>query len=363
MRLTVFAVMLLASTTMAFAQGNAPFVPVNPADTAPASALDDMPSKTISNGLVSAKVFLPDPFGFYRSTRFDHAGMITHITYKGQDYGRYWFVKTSPDVKNFTYDQDGLVAHPSDVAAGPVEEFAQNGFDEAGPCRETAKGKECGRFLKIGVGILKRDNDTYDRFHTYPIVNPGKRTTTATKSSIRFTQMIAGDPSGYGYSYTKTVRLTPGKAQLVIEDRLKNTGKKAIDTTVYNHHFMTLSPGEEAVQLEAPFALAHARPMPADVVKFDGNRMTYLRGITGQEQVASDLTGFTNAVADNDFKVTNTKTGYGVRLRASMPVTRLLWWSVPSTMGIEPYMDVKLKPGEEKVWTHTLDYYGPGDAK
>jgi hypothetical protein len=26
-------------------------------------------------------------------------------------------------------------------------------------------------------------------------------------------------------------------------------------------------------------------------------------------------------------------------------------------------MDVKLKPGEEKVWTHTLDYYGPGDGK
>ena len=169
-----------------------------------------------------------------------------------------------------------------------------------------------------------------------PIVNPGKRTTTATKSSIRFTQVIAGDPSGYGYSYTKTVQLTPGKAQLVIEDRLKNTGKKPIDTTVYNHHFMTLSPGEEAVQLETPFAMAHARPMPADVIKFDGNRMTYLRGITGQEQVASELTGFTNAVADNDFKVTNTKTGYGVRLRASMPVTRLCGGRCPPPWASSP---------------------------
>jgi hypothetical protein len=91
--------------------------------------------------------------------------------------------------------------------------------------------------------------------------------------------------------------------------------------------------------------------------------MTYPRGLTGQEQVASDLTGFTNAVSDNDFRVTNTKTGYGVRIRASLPVTRLLWWSVPSTMGIEPYMDVKLKPGEEKRWSHTMDYYGPGESK
>jgi hypothetical protein len=347
-------VLLAGAATAALAQGNAPFMPVNPNDTSPASALDSMPSKTISNGIVSAKVYLPVPFGFYRSTRFDHAGMITHITYKGQDFGRYWFVKTSPDVKNFTYDNDGLVAHPSDVAAGPVEEFGENGFDVAGPN---------GRFLKIGVGILKRDNDKYDRFHTYRILTEGKRTTTVTKNSIRFDQTVTDPATGYGYVFTKTVVLVPGKAELKIEDHLKNTGKKPIDTTVYDHHFMTLSPGEDGVELQAPFTLAHARPMPADVVKFDGARMTYLRGLTGEEQVASDLTGFTNAVADNDFKITATKTGYGVRIRADKPVTRLLWWSVPSTMGIEPYMDIKLKPGEETRWTHTMDYYGPGDSK
>ena len=126
---------------------------------------------------------------------------------------------------------------------------------------------------------------------------------------------------------------------------------------------VVLSPGEDGVELQAPFKLTNARPMPADVVKFDGDRMTYLRGLTGEEQVASDLTGFTNAVADNDFKVTATKTGYGVRIRADRPVTRLLWWSVPSTMGIEPYMDVKVAPGEGTHWTHTLDYYGPDDSK
>ena len=97
----------------------------------------------------------------------------------------------------------------------------------------------------------------------------------------------------------------PASRSLVIEDRLKNTGKKPIDTTVYNHHFMTLSPGEDGVELQAPFTLAQTRPMPADVVKFDGDRMTYLRGLTGQEQVAGDLTGFTNAVSDNDFRITD----------------------------------------------------------
>jgi len=354
-----FVAILLASTTvagmtLAWAQGNAPFLPVDPRATSPANALDNFPHKMIDNGIVSAKVYVPDTFGFYRATRFDHAGMVTHITYKGQDYGRYWFVKTSPVVRNFSYDADGLVANNNNIAAGPVEEFGENGFDAAGLG---------GRFLKIGVGILQRDNDKYDRFHTYRILNQGKRTTKATNTSVRFDQVISGDPSGYGYSYTKTVRLVPGKPTLIIEDRLKNTGSKPIDTTVYNHHFTTLSPGNEAIELVAPFKLANVRPMPEDVIKFDGARMTYLRGLTGQEQVASDLTGFTNAVSDNDFRITNTKSGYGVRIRADMPVSRLLWWSVPSTMSIEPYMDVKLKPGEEKRWSHTMDYYGPGDSK
>jgi hypothetical protein len=354
MKKLAIAAALLATTTFAFAQGNAPFIPPNEADTSPATALDNMPSKTLTNGLVSAKVYLPVPFGFYRATRFDHAGMITHITYKGHDYGQYWFVKTSPDVKNFTYDKDGLVANSNNFAAGPVEEFGENGFDAADPG---------GRFLKIGVGILKRDTDKYDRFHTYPILTEGKRTTTVTRNSIRFDQTVTDPATGYGYVYSKTVVLVPGKAEIKIEDHLRNTGKKPIDTSVYDHHFMTLSPGEDGVELQAPFTLAHARPMPADVVKFDGARMTYLRGLTGEEQVASDLTGFTNAVADNDFKITATKTGYGIRIRADKPVSRLLWWSVPSTMGIEPYMDIKLAPGEQTSWTHTLDYYGPGDSK
>jgi hypothetical protein len=352
MRHTFAALLLLASGGAALAQGNAPFVPPPANSTTPASAWDNMPSKTISNGIVSAKVYLPVPFGFYRATRFDHAGMITHVTYKGQDYGKYWFVKTSPNVQNFTYDHDGLVANNNNVAAGPVEEFGENGFDAGGPG---------GRFLKIGVGILKRDTGKYDRFHTYPILNDGTRSTTATRNSIRFTQVVADAPSGYGYRFSKTVTMVPGKPRMTITDVLTNTGAKAIDTTVYNHHFMTLSPGNDAIELAAPFTLAHARPMPADVAKFDGAKMTYLRALTGEEQVASDLTGFGTAVSDNDFRVTNTKTGYGVRLRADLPVTRLLWWSVPSTLGIEPYMDIKLKPGETKRWTHTFDYYGPGD--
>jgi len=87
MRKITIATLLLAALAyapFAYGQGNAPFMPVDPRATSPASALDNFPNKVIDNGLVSAKVYLPDPFGFYRATRFDHAGMVTHITYKAR---------------------------------------------------------------------------------------------------------------------------------------------------------------------------------------------------------------------------------------------------------------------------------------
>ena len=64
MKYASIAALFLASTALAWSQGREPFVPVNPADTSPASALDNMPNKVIDNGIVSAKVYLPDEFGF-----------------------------------------------------------------------------------------------------------------------------------------------------------------------------------------------------------------------------------------------------------------------------------------------------------
>ena len=132
----------------------------------PASTLDNLPHHDISNGIVSAKVYLPGDGGFYRGTRFDRAGVVAHATYKGNDYGQYWFSSYSPLVHDFAWRDHQVTVSTASGAAGPAEEFTQIGFDEAG---------QGGKFLKVGVGILKRDTATYDFVHTYPVVNEGKR--------------------------------------------------------------------------------------------------------------------------------------------------------------------------------------------
>src|SRR3982750_4492644 len=53
------------------------------------------PSVQISNGAITATVYLPDAeAGFYRGTRFDWAGVIGALEYRGHTFYAPWFTKT-----------------------------------------------------------------------------------------------------------------------------------------------------------------------------------------------------------------------------------------------------------------------------
>ena len=337
-------------TGSVMAQNSQPPAPA--ASIIPASVLDSLPHRELSNGIVSAKAYIPGPGGFYRGTRFDRAGVVAQATYKGHNFGEYWFSSYSPHVRDFVWRDGQVTVHPASAAPGPVEEFAAVGFDDAGMD---------GRFLKIGVGILQRDTKTYDYVHNYPVLNEGKRDFSATKTSARYTQNISGDASGYGYSYVKTVRLVPGKPQMLIEHVLTNTGKKAIDTKVYCHNFLTLGTGNENVAITAPFDIKPGKPFAADAAAVDGKTFRYLRAVKENESVTSPITGFGDKVSDYDFKVVNTKTGFGQRIRADQPLAQINFWSIRTDVSWEPYIAISLKPGETKRWTYTYDYFGPNE--
>src|ERR1700679_2585939 len=165
MRRAALAALLLASTCQ-MAGAAAPTTA-----TLPASALEDFPHVAISKGLITAQVYPPGKRELYQGTRFDHAGVVFHVTYKGQEYSNYWydhFVVDPHDPNKYGAGTQSACC----ATSGPVEEFAPVGFDEAAPG---------GRFLKPGVGIVQRAIDKYDQFPTLPVLNAGTRTFKATK--------------------------------------------------------------------------------------------------------------------------------------------------------------------------------------
>ena len=135
-------------------------------------------------------------------------------------------------VHDFQYEGAEIVASTCSGITGPVEEFQTNhsalGFDEA---------KVGGTFIKIGVGVLRKDSAEYDYFKQYEIVDPGKWRVETHGDSVEFTQELTDPATGYGYIYRKTVRLVAGKPEMVLEHSLKNTGRRAIHTQCLQPQF------------------------------------------------------------------------------------------------------------------------------
>ena len=107
-----------------------------------------------------------------------------------------------------------------------------------------------------------------------------------------------------------------------------------------------------------------AETAAAPQITFDdlGLSEATLRAVKEGESVTSPISGFGTQVSDYDFKVTNTKTGFGQRIRADQPLSRINFWSIRTNVSWEPYIAISLKPGETKKWTYTYDYFGPGEG-
>jgi hypothetical protein len=300
------------------------------------------PQALISNGLVTAVVYLPDANrGYYRGSRFDWSGVVGCLGYKGHTYFGVWFPHYDP------------LLH--DSITGPVEEF-RSGDGDSAPFYDQAKPGEL--FVKPGVGVLRRVDSEPFKFSTrYPIVDGGRWTVHAGRSAVSFRQKLKS-PIGVAYVYTKTLRLDPHAPVLVIEHSLRNTGTRAIDTEAYEHNFFMIdgSPTGPEMTVRFPFTPAAERPL-GNGAHIDGKQIVYQRELATGESASSGLTGYSQNVSDYDLFVENSKTGVGVEQSSDTPIARMNFWSIRTTICPEAYVHLKIAPGETAHWTIRYRFY------
>lgn len=296
------------------------------------------PQAEISNSRIRATLYLPDAqSGYYRGTRFDWSGVVSSLEWHGHNYFGQWFEKYDPKLH--------------DAIAGPVEEFLTNnaglGYDEAKPGD---------RFVRIGVGAVRKPEEpAYRRFATYDIVDPGKWTVNTGSDWIEFVHELH-DTAGYAYVYRKKLRLA--RDTLVLEHRLRNTGRKTIATSVYDHNFFTLDgqPTGPDFVVRFPFE-PHAAAALNGLAETRGKEIVFLREFVRPQTMFSELTGFGTSARDYDIRIENRKTGAGVHVTGDRPLSKLLFWSAAATVCPEPYIDLTIEPGKESSWRIAYEFY------
>ena len=288
------------------------------------------PQAEISNGIIHARLYLPDTVnGYYRSTRFDWSGVMSSLEYKGHSYFGQWFPKYSPTIH--------------DAIMGPVESFGPIGYGTGDV------------FTMIGVGVLGRpDSAAYSSFRYYPIRDAGRWEVRRSAASVEFRHVLTG------YVYTKVVSLEKGRPEMVITHTLRNTGRSALVTDVFDHNFFvtdsqSIAPG---IVLKFPFPLTaeQARGL-GDLAAIEGDSIRILRSLGDRESVYAVLHGYGNTAADYDIRLENHLTGAAVRIRGDRPFSKLVYWGSVKTLCPEPYIHVSVAPGESYSWTLRYAFY------
>ena len=307
-------------------------------------AAPQFPQAELSNSSIRATLYLPDPQqGYYRGTRFDWSGAILSLKWNGHEYFGPWFERHDPKIH--------------DAITGPVEEFLTG---DAGLGYAESKPGES--FVRIGVGAVRKPEEpAYRRFETYEIVEPGKWTIKKSTSSIEFVHEL-GDTAGYAYVYRKTLRLI--KDSLVLEHRLRNTGRKPIATSVYNHNFFTLDrqPTGPDIVVRFPFDPRAARALNG-LAEVRGQELVFLKEFVKGQTVFTEVEGFGATAKDYDLRIENRRSGAGVRITGDRPLSKLLFWSAGLTVCPEPYIDASVEPGKESSWRITYQFYQAASVK
>ena len=298
------------------------------------------PSAHITNGAVSVDLYIPDPVkGSYRATRFDWSGIIRRLTYEGHEFFGQWYEVHDPLIH--------------DAITGPV-----NIFQNAGSAIGYMDAKSGGTFLRIGVGhVEKPEEAAYRETNTYKVIDSGTWRIDQKPASIRFTQELA-PRAGYGYVYSKTIFLSPGKPEMVISQVLENTGSKPIDTNVFNHGFFQIDaePAGPGLIWTFPFQPRTTQDWNG-MAEIRGEQIAYPRELKPGERVLGLLEGYGGSAEDHRFTLENVKTGAGVRVAGDHPIAKMTFWSRRMAYSPEASIQLHIAPGKSDKWETRYEFY------
>ncbi|MBD1261404.1 hypothetical protein HZY62_12440 [Maribacter polysiphoniae] len=271
----------------------------------------------------------------YAGSRFDWSGKITRVIFEGCPI---------TTVERTDYE-DG-----THLGKGLYNEF---GIDSALGFEDAEIG---GWFHKIGVGLLKKEDQEY-LFHKAYQTQPArfKVSTTPFDITIRCTSEMVN-----GFAYVLNKKITIGESGWVIDYTLHNVGQKAIHTDEYVHNFMAVNNESMGCGYVLEF------PFPLQPERFGETLNTEQQVIMGSNEIGfggtpNDQFFFSNLSGGEDVNATwelhQHEHKIGICERGGFKTNKINLWGWKHVVSPELFYPIAIQPGKTTKWSRNYTVF------
>ncbi|MEL6823230.1 MAG: hypothetical protein AAFP70_15830 [Calditrichota bacterium] len=271
----------------------------------------------------------------YSFSRFDQTGKITEVRYKNIRVSTTELTDTQDEHlfgKAF-YNEFGI-----DTALG---------FDEA---------DIGGWFHKIGVGLLKKEDDEY-LFHKPYAIQPAEFEVGNETDKLK---MICRSQAVLGYAYVLKKEIELQDNRFILRYHLHNTGEKAIVTDEYAHNFTAINDALMGPGYQLSFSF------PLNTEKFDaivnpenainiGQQGFSFMGSPTEQFFFSNLTGSRSSPAK--WELRDLKNKIGISETGSFQTSKVNLWGWKHVISPELFYRIELQPGQSAEWSRTYEVF------
>lgn len=288
-------------------------------------------ARVLTAGRLAAEVMDPNhPDRYNRGVRFTPVAAVLAVTLDGQSF------LYAPKEHDPITEHGGLASEfDLCVPGGPGEDFPP-GYAEA---------REGEGFLKIGVGVLKKERTPYTLFQNAALIAPALTTVRWLAGSAVFHQ-VCGGVNGYAYELEATVAVEGN--EVTVDWKLTNTGSKRFTTRQYAHNFFRFG----SFGAEGGYALSFPYDFRAEGIESgqrqEGRRILFTgkipRWVNILVRPPADYAG------PNALVVSDSRSGQSVRCETSLAGPFTAIHARRDYIAPEQFIVLSLAPGESKTW-------------
>jgi hypothetical protein len=295
-----------------------------------------------SDGRLAVEVMdpavLPPEYIFRK--RFSPLGFVTQVELDGRP---------------FVYA--ALNHAPNEFLGGIPMEFdlwertSPPGYDDAPPG---------GPFIKIGIGVLRRDDDFYRHIKDYPVEDKPVVSVEWRPDGATFRQNIESPVQGFACALEVELKIEGNRLTHIT--RLTNTGEKPLATEQYLHNFFRFSDKDTGPEylLHVPFEIELCdkdnQPIdepPHGFVVIDPNTMSF-----SNDPSQFPSKAFLRAAEGEarEFTLANRTSGQQLRVTSSRPLVNIAIFVTDHQISPEANVLLEIPPGETEVLTRTYEF-------